>query len=70
MRCPLSVALTIIGTIVFLGNNVYVEMGGQHHGMDRPGIRQVPERSGELGKMEKTGCKITCGAPTTFAVKG
>ena len=21
-------------------------------------------------KMEKTGCKIICGAPTTFAVKG
>ena len=22
------------------------------------------------GKMEKTGCKIICGAPTTLAVKG
>ena len=38
--------------------------------MDRPGVRQVPESSGEQGKMEKTGCKITCGAPTTLAVKG
>ena len=38
--------------------------------MDRPGVRQVPEGSGEQGKMEKTGCKIICGAPTTLAVKG
>ena len=26
--------------------------------------------SGEQVKMEKTGCKIICGAPTTLAVKG
>ena len=38
--------------------------------MDRPGVRQVPEGSGEQGKMEKTGCKIICGASTTLAVKG
>ena len=38
--------------------------------MDSPGVRQVPEGSGEQGKMEKTGCKIICGAPTTLAVKG
>ena len=37
--------------------------------MDRPGVRQVPEGSGDQGKMEKTGCKIICGAPTTLAVK-
>ena len=42
----------------------------QHQGMDRPGVRQVPEGSGEQGKMEKTGCKVICGAPTTLAVKG
>ena len=42
----------------------------QHQGMDRPGVRQVPEGSWEQGKMEKTGCKIICGAPTTLAVKG
>ena len=41
----------------------------RHQGMDRPGVRQVPEGSGERGKMEKTGCKIICGAPTTLAVK-
>ena len=38
--------------------------------MDRPGVRQVPEGSGEQGKMEETGCKIICGAPTTLMVKG
>ena len=38
--------------------------------MDRPGVRQVPEGSGELGKMEETGCEIICGAPTTHADKG
>ena len=42
----------------------------QHQGMDRPGVRQVPEGSGELGKMEETGCKIICGAPVTLTVKG
>ena len=31
---------------------------------------QVPEGSGEQGKMEKTGCKIICGAQMTLAVKG
>ena len=45
-------------------------MGRQHQEMDRTGVRQVPEGSGEQGKMEKTGCKIICGAPTTLAVKG
>ena len=34
------------------------EVGRQHQGMDRPGVRQVPEDSGEQGKMEKTDCKI------------
>ena len=45
------------------------EVGSQHQGMDRPGVRQVPEGSGEQGKMEKTGCEIICGAPTILAVK-
>ena len=44
-------------------------MGRQHQGMDRPGVHQVQEGSGEQRKMEKTGCKIICGAPTTLAVK-
>ena len=46
------------------------EVGRQHQGMDSPGVQQVPEGSGEQGKMEKTGCKIICGAHTTLAVKG
>ena len=46
------------------------EMGRQHQAMDRPGVRQVPEGSEEQGKMEKTGCKIICGAPAALAVKG
>ena len=46
------------------------EGGRRHQGMDRPGVRQVPEGGGEQGKMEKTGCKIICDAPATLAVKG
>ena len=46
------------------------EVGRQHQGIDRPGVWQVSEGSGEQGKMEETGCKIICGAPTTVAVKG
>ena len=29
------------------------EVGGQHQEMDRPGVRQVPEGSGEQGKWKK-----------------
>ena len=46
------------------------EVGRRHQGMDRPGVWQVPEGSGEQRKMEKHGGKIICGAPTTLAVKG
>ena len=46
------------------------EVGRQHQGMDRPGVCQVAEGSGEQGKMEEAGCEIICGAPTTLAVKG
>ena len=42
----------------------------QHQGMDRPGVRQVPEGNGEQEKMEETGREIICGAPTTLVVKG
>ena len=45
------------------------EVGGQHQGMDRPGVRRAPEGSGEQGKMEETACEIICGAQTTLAVK-
>ena len=43
---------------------------GRHQGMDRPGVHQVPEGSGEQRKMEETGCEVICGAQTTPAVKG
>ena len=46
------------------------EVGTQHQGMDRPGVRQVPEGSLEQEKMEKTGWEIICGAPTPLAVMG
>ena len=46
------------------------EVGRQHQGMDRPGVRQVLKGSREQGKMEEAGCKIICGAPTTLMVTG
>ena len=39
------------------------EVGRQHQGMDGPGVRQVPDGSGDQGKMKETGCEIICGAP-------
>ena len=45
------------------------EVGRQHAGMDRPGVRQVAEGSGEQRNMEETGCEVICGAQTTLAVK-
>ena len=41
------------------------EVGRQHQGMDKPGVRQVPEGSREGRKMEETGCEVICGAPTS-----
>ena len=35
----------------------------------RPGVPQVPEGSGEQGKMEETGYEIVCGAPKTLLFK-
>ena len=46
------------------------EVGRQHQRMDRPGVRHVPQGSGEQRKMEETCCEIICDAPTTLAVKG
>ena len=45
------------------------EVGRHHQGMDRPVVRQVPEGSGEQGKMDETYEIISC-APMTFTVKG
>ena len=44
------------------------EVRRQHKGMDRPGVRHVPEGNEEQGEMEETGCEIICSAPTTFTV--
>ena len=46
------------------------EVGRQHQEMNKPGVRQAPEGSGEQGKMEETGCEVICGAPTIPAVEG
>ena len=45
------------------------KVGRQYQRMDRPGVRRVPQCSGEQGKMKETGCEIICGAPVTLAVK-
>ena len=45
-------------------------MGRQQQGMDRPGVRKSKRAVENREKMEKTGCKIICGAPTTPMVKG
>ena len=46
------------------------EVGRQHQGIDRPGVRQFPEGSGEQRKVEETGCEVICGPPVTLTVKG
>ena len=46
------------------------EVERQHQRMDRPRVRQAPEGSGEQRKIQKTGCKIICGATTTLTVQG
>ena len=45
------------------------EVERKHQGMNKPGVHQVPEGSGEQGKMEESGCEIIFGAPTTLTVK-
>ena len=44
------------------------EVGRQHQGMDKPGVHQVPEFSGDQGKMDETTCEVICGAPTNPSV--
>ena len=46
------------------------EVGRQHQGMDRPGVCQVTDSSGEQRKMEETGCEVIHGAQTTPEVQG
>ena len=45
------------------------QVGKRQQGMDRPGVRQVPEGSGEQRKMEDVGREIIGGASTTLKVK-
>ena len=45
------------------------DVGRQYQGMDRPGVRQVLDGSGEQGKMEETGFEIIRGAQRTLTVK-
>ena len=62
-----GLAKTILQGTVKTGKETWQteeEVGRQHQGMDRPGVRQVPECSGEQGKMEETGCEVR-GAPVT-----
>ena len=37
--------------------------------MDRPGVRQTPDGSGEQKKMKETGYEVICGAPMTPVVR-
>ena len=46
------------------------EVGREHQGMDRPGVRQGPQGSGEQVKMEEAGCEVVCGAAAILTVKG
>ena len=52
------------------GKKTEEEVGRQHQGMDRHGVCQVPEGSGEQRRIEETGCEVICGAPLTPTVKG
>ena len=65
-----GLAKTILQGTVQAGSGQKADRRRQHQGTDRPRVHQVPEGSGEQGKMEKTGCKIICSAPMTLAVKG
>ena len=46
------------------------KIGRQHQGMERPGVCQVLEGSGEQRQVENTGFEVICGVPTTLAVEG
>ena len=41
------------------------EVGRQNQGMDKPGVCQVPEGSGEQRKMKETGCEVMSGTSAT-----
>ena len=73
LQNPAMPSCTIFESVWKKTRQTEEEVGKQHQGMDRPGVRQVLEGSGEKGKMEKkkkTGCKTIRGAPATLAVRG
>ena len=70
VSCSLGLAKTILQGTVKGGKTQGRQRERQRQRMDRPGIRQVPEGSGEQGKMEEAGCEIICDAQTTLMVKG
>ena len=65
-----GLAKTILQGTVKMGKKTKTEeeMGRQHQGMDRPGVRLVPEGGGKQGKMGETGCEMICGDTTTLTV--
>ena len=72
VSCSLGLAKTILQRTVKGENTRQTEkeVGRQHQGMDRLGVCQVPEGSGEKKKREKTGCEVIWGAQETLTVKG
>ena len=75
VSCSSCLAKTILqGTVKAWKNTRQTEkdkeMGRQHQGVDRPGVRQVPGGSGEQRKIEESGCEVICSVPTTLVVKG
>ena len=46
------------------------EVGRQRPGMDRPGVHQIQEGSGEQGKMKEIAWEVISGAQMTPVVKG
>ena len=71
MFAPLSIKPQSVAFLSFLIFFFLVKtVRRQYQGMDRPGVRLVPEGSGEERKMEETGREFICGIPTTLVVKG
>ena len=65
-----GLAKTILqSTVKGKGRQTEEEVGRQHQGMDRPGVHQVLEGSGEQRKMEETDCEVIICAPITPTIK-
>ena len=70
VSCSSALAHTQKNLARYSENEKQTRQTEEEVGMDRPGVRQVPEGSGKQRKIEETGCEVICGAPTTLAVKG